>query len=109
MLKGLLELIIFEIFVDREDVYAFELSDLVSEYSGGLINVQHLTLYSPLYRMKDKGYVTMEEKVVANRKRKYYHLQDSGRAYYEKIKKDYETISEGMKRVMGHSKRGKEL
>jgi DNA-binding PadR family transcriptional regulator len=108
MLKGLVELLIFRIMDDQGDIYAFELSGLISEYSKGLIQLQHPTLYPTLYRLKERGYISIEGKVVANRKRNYYVLQDSGREYYAKIKQDYITINEGMNNVLAYSRKRKE-
>jgi DNA-binding PadR family transcriptional regulator len=105
MLRGFVELLIFRIMDDQGDIYAFELSGLIAEYSRGLIQIQHATLYPTLYRLKERGYISIEEKVVANRKRNYYVLRDAGREYYEKVKQDYAAISEGMKNVMAYSKR----
>jgi DNA-binding PadR family transcriptional regulator len=104
MLKGIVELLIFQILDDQEEIYAFELSGLISEYSKGLIQVQHPTLYPTLYRMKDRGYISIEEKIVGNRKRNYYKMRDLGHERYEKIKRDYEVINEGMHNVLAHSK-----
>jgi DNA-binding PadR family transcriptional regulator len=108
MLRGLVELLIFRIMEEQEDIYAFELSGLVSEYSKGLIQIQHPTLYPTLYRLKERGYISIEEKTVANRKRNYYVLQDSGREYYAKIKQEYMVISEGMDNVLAYSRKRKE-
>jgi PadR family transcriptional regulator PadR len=99
MLKGLLELLIFRILED-EDRYAFELSDLIAEYSGGKLVINGATLYPTLYRLKDRGYISIEERIVGKRVRKYYHLQAVGKEYYEKIKLDYENISLGVRNVL---------
>jgi PadR family transcriptional regulator PadR len=103
MLKGLIELQILKILDDNKEIYAFELASLISKYSRGLINVTHPSLYPSLYRLKDKGYISIKEKTVANRNRKYYCLQNSGRAYYKKIRKEYEEITEGMKNVFEYT------
>jgi DNA-binding PadR family transcriptional regulator len=108
MLRGLVELLIFRIMDDQGEIYAFELSGLVSEYSKGLIQIQYPSLYPPLHRLKERGYISVEEKIVANRKRTYYVLQDSGREYYANIKQDYITISEGMDNLLVYSKKRKE-
>jgi DNA-binding PadR family transcriptional regulator len=108
MLRGLVELLIFRIMDDQGEIYAFELSGLISEYSKGLIQIRHPTLYPTLYRLKERGYISIEEKVVANRKRNYYVLQDSGHKYYENIKQDYAVLSEGMNHLLAYSKEQKE-
>jgi DNA-binding PadR family transcriptional regulator len=105
MLKGIVELLIIKIIDEQEDVYAFELSDLISEYSRGLINITHPTLYPTLYRLQERGYIATEEKIVANRRRRYYKLQDEGREYFDKIKGDYLTIREGLDNVLTYSKK----
>jgi PadR family transcriptional regulator PadR len=105
MLKGILELLIFRVLEDG-DRYAFELGDLIEEYSGGKFAIQLATLYPTLYRLKDRGYVSLEERVVGKRTRKYYHLQAAGREYYEKVKEEYMDINEGVHNVLEYSQKG---
>jgi PadR family transcriptional regulator PadR len=106
MLKGLLELLIFKVLED-EDRYAFELSDLISEYSGGKLVINNATLYPTLYRLRERGYVSLEERVVGKRTRKYYHLQPVGREYYEKVKQDYRDISSGVQSALAYPQKRK--
>jgi DNA-binding PadR family transcriptional regulator len=108
MLKGFVELLIFRIMDDQGEIYAFELSGLISEYSKGFIQIQYPSLYPTLHRLKERGYISIVEKVVANRKRNYYVLNDSGREYYDKIKQDYGTIREGMDSILTYSKKREE-
>jgi PadR family transcriptional regulator PadR len=104
MLKGLLELLIFRVLED-EDRYAFELSDLIAEYSGGKLVINNATLYPTLYRLKERGYISLEERVVGKRIRKYYHLQPVGKEYYEKVKQEHLHISAGVQSVLVYQKR----
>jgi PadR family transcriptional regulator PadR len=82
------------------------LADLIEEYSGGLINVLNATLYPSLYRLRDKGYITVEEKLAhdTNRTRKYYHLQDEGREYYREIKREYLGLNGGVQNLLMYRK-----
>jgi DNA-binding PadR family transcriptional regulator len=107
MLRGFVELLVFRIMEDQGDIYAFELSGLISEYSDGLIRIQHPTLYPTLYRLKERGYISIEKRVVANRERTYYVLQDSGREHYEKIRNDFLTISKGLNHALTHTSKQK--
>jgi PadR family transcriptional regulator PadR len=104
MLKGLLELLIFRVLED-EDRYAFELSDLIAEYSDGKLVINNATLYPTLYRLRERGYVSLDERIVGKRVRKYYHLQPVGREYFEKVKQDYEDISLGVRNVLSYSQK----
>jgi PadR family transcriptional regulator PadR len=103
LLKGILDLLILHVLNDR-DCYVFELADLMEEYSGGLLTIQNATLYPSLYRLRDRGYITVEEKVVANRKRKYYHLRDLGKEYYREIKQEYLSLNEGVQNMLIYRK-----
>jgi DNA-binding PadR family transcriptional regulator len=80
----------------------------VSDYSEGLLQIDYPSIYSPLHRLKERGYIITEERIVANRKRTYYVLQDSGREYYAKIRQEYIIISEGMDKVLTNSKKRKD-
>ena len=106
--KGFVELMVFIILDTQKEVYAFELLDLIGKYSNYMIDIDNPTIYITLYRLNDRGYLALEERIVGNRKRKYYSLTDAGRKYFKERVEDYMTINEGMNNMFSYynGKRG---
>lgn len=52
-------------------------------------------MYPILYRLTDEQYISFYEKKVGVRQtRVYYHLEDSGRTYYDGLLQSYRDFSE---------------
>lgn len=59
-------------------------------------------MYPTLYRLVDKGFISDRHgKVGKRRTRVYYHPEDSGMAYPEKIRKEYLSLFRGVMNILG--------
>ncbi len=87
------------------DRYVYQITQEVAALSGNRFTLQEGSLYPTLYRLQDKGYVT--DKVVISeenqRLRKYYSITPLGREYLEELKRDYQTVIEGISLIMSHN------
>ena len=54
-----------------------------------------------LYRFVENGYVSDRDEIVQKRLRKYYHLEDAGRAYFDALLAEYKKISAGVQKMLG--------
>jgi PadR family transcriptional regulator PadR len=97
-LRGVIELLILSI-LKTDDCYGYQLTNLINNYSDGLLNIPTGTLYQPLYRLQEKGYISVEQIIVEKRLRTYYHLEESGKEYFDSIKRTYEDINEGVQKI----------
>ena len=88
--KGFLELFFLKI-LSEEDLYGYELADLVNHLSGKVISISAGNMYPVLYKLEERGYIKSYEKIVGKRmKRVYYHLTEEGQEELQKMMADYE-------------------
>lgn len=101
-----IEMILLRILQDG-DYYGYQLSQLVSEYSGNLISIPEGSLYPALYRLLEKGYISDEKHLVGKRMtRIYYHLEPAGTEYYQILLEEYTYLNNGIQSILNHSVEG---
>ena len=80
-----------------EDLYGYQLTQLFAAKSLGTYTMLEGTLYSILFRMVAAGYLSEYEMLVGKkRKRRYYHLEESGKVYFEQLVKEYINIPDAV-------------
>lgn len=99
--------------LQEQDIYGYQLVQLIQERSEGLISVQEGSLYPLLYRMQSDGYISCHDVVAETkngrkRNRVAYHLESSGRERLEELKRDYERVQRGIQNVFRNSTENQE-
>lgn len=95
--KGALELCVLSKLVDG-DRYGYELTEAISKE----MVIATGTLYLILKRLKDEEYVdTYLVESEEGPARKYYHLTESGKAYQQKMKQEWQDFVKAVDRVIG--------
>ena len=87
------------------DSYGYEISKAIQIRSGGVYHIKETTLYSAFARLEKQGYITSyfgEE--TFGRRRTYYTITPSGRAYYREKCEEWETT----KRLIDEFTKGEE-
>ena len=97
--KGSVELLVLAV-LSKEDMYGYQITQKIKEYSEGLFTVLEGSLYPILYRLSNEGYVTENTVAIKRRLRVYYHLEDAGRAYFEKCLDEYKSVNLGVEKVL---------
>lgn len=98
--RGLMPLVILSL-LKTEDMYGYQLVQETERRSGGAIVTQEGSLYPVLYKLLDAGFISDRRVLVGKRMtRVYYHLEDAGKTYLEELTRSYQTINEGMFRLM---------
>lgn len=105
--KGSMEMLVLLI-LQEDDVYGYQLSQLIQERSEGLLSIQEGALYPLLYRLTDNGYisgrdVTVRTKHGRTRNRVMYHLEEAGRQRLLELKRDYDHVQTGIQNVFKNS------
>ena len=72
----------------------------IKEKSGGNFEIPLGTLYPVLYRFVENGYLSDRDEVVNKRLRKYYHLEEKGKSFYEEMLSEYKKISTGVDMII---------
>lgn len=105
--KGSIEMLTL-LMLQEKDIYGYQLIQMLSDRSGGLLTVQEGSLYPLLYRMVESGYisgrdVTVETQHGRKRNRVLYHLESSGRARLVELKAEFDQIQAGIQSVFENS------
>ena len=79
--RGVIDMIILKL-LSQGDMYAYQMASVITEQSGGKIEVKLGTVYGPLYRMINRGYISEYKELVGKRRtRVYYHIEPAGLEY----------------------------
>ena len=97
---GLVDILILKL-LSKEDMYGYQIRQEISARSSGGIDIKEGSLYGPLYRMSEKGFVsTHKEMVGPKRFRNYYHLEPSGKEYLLLAEELFASIIHGAEQIM---------
>lgn len=97
--KAMTELLILRLLTER-DYYIGELTDTLSDRSGGVLNV--VFPYAAVYRMLEQGTIKEIEKRVApdGRRRQYYGITRKGKERYCLLLDTYRRFSDGVSAIL---------
>lgn len=97
--RGSAEMLLLSL-LSQGDRYPYELSKEMKTYSGGLFEIQGPSLYTVLYRLEQKKYVSTCEVKVGRRIRVYYHLLPAGAVVLQGVLREYRNISKGIENLL---------
>ncbi|HEY3934548.1 MAG TPA: PadR family transcriptional regulator [Gemmatimonadales bacterium] len=79
ILRGTLDLLILKA-VSREPAHGYEIARWVEHATGAVLQLEDGSLYPALYRLEERGFVTADWRLTADRRRaKYYTITAAGR------------------------------
>ncbi len=86
--------------LQRGEMYGYELCATLEEESGDLLELGQSTVYTLLYSLEQRGYVSTTTRVApTGRNRKYYRLTASGEAWLENQRGQWSALVEGLGRL----------
>lgn len=89
--------------LQEDDLYGYQLSQLVKQRSNGILTIPEGSMYPTLYRLLEKGCITDYKKQVGKRlTRVYYHLEPEGKKYLTELLNNYYTINEGIQLLLNY-------
>ena len=104
--RGILEMLILKMLM-QEDMYGYQMASIVNEKSEDKINVKEGSLYGPLYRMIDKGYISERKVLVGKRRtRVYYHIEPTGVEYLNILIEIYTRMNDGVRLILDEQSNG---
>ncbi|MDO4188543.1 MAG: PadR family transcriptional regulator [Lachnospiraceae bacterium] len=81
--------------LQKIDSYGYEISKQIREISDGKYVIKETTLYSAFTRMEKNGYVeSYSQNETEGKRRTYYRITESGRAYYKEKCEEWELTKE---------------
>lgn len=97
--RGTTEMLLLSLLTIK-DFYVYELSKVLQEMSKGLFDIRGPSLYTALYRLQDRGFVSSRSEPIGKRTRIYYHILQDGEEYLKKVVEEYKTINCGVMEVL---------
>ena len=98
--KGVIELLVLSV-LSEEDMYGYQITQTITERSGGLFRILEGSLYPILYRLAKEGYLSEHTEMVKRRVRVYYHMEQAGKAHFEECLREYAVVNSGVEKVVG--------
>ncbi len=98
--RGVTELVVLAM-LHQQDMYGYEIAQEMRIRSNDRFSLLETSMYPTLYRLQEHGYITSYEKLVGVRRRRtYYHMEPSGKQYFEKILMEYVTVQKGVQQIL---------
>lgn len=105
--RGTAEMLVLYL-LSKEDLYGYQITQAFAEKSNGVYTMLEGSLYPILYRLTEAGYISdYTQQVGKRRTRRYYHLEDAGRAYYREILADYDSVTGSINKILDRSEEDK--
>ena len=100
VIRGYNDTIILYLLLDRPS-YGYEISRMIRTLSEEKYVIKETTLYSAFTRMEKNGYITSFSRSAENGKRRtYYCITDTGRAYYDEKCEEWNLTKEVIERFI---------
>lgn len=94
--KGSMEMILLTL-LREQDMYGYQLSQLIAERSDSIITIPEGSMYPTLYRLVENGYISSRRELVGRRlSRIYYHLETGGIDRLKLLWQEYSTFSQAL-------------
>lgn len=86
--------------LSEKDMYGYEMIETLREKSQNVFELKAGTLYPLLHGMEEKKYLTVYEKEVGGKVRKYYSITKTGRKVLSEKKEEWEIYSSAVLNVL---------
>jgi len=96
MKYGFIDVLIL-LLLKEEDMYGYQIVQEIENRSNSKLSIKEGSLYGPLYRLENKGFVSVNKKLVGKRRfRNYYHLETLGLEYLNISLKSFNDLKDGI-------------
>ena len=93
---GLVDMFIL-LLLKEEDMYGYQIKKEIEKRSNGVFIMKEGTLYGPLYRLEERGFISSRREPAGKRFRNYYHIEKTGEEYLEFTLTNYYEITKSTK------------
>ena len=101
--KGSVEMILLTL-LREEDMYGYQMSQLIAQRTDHYITIPEGSMYPTLYRLVENGYISSRREVVGRRlSRIYYHLEPTGAERLELLWKEYHGFHDALLTILDKS------
>lgn len=99
LMKGSTPTLVLSV-IASEDMYGYKIVKELELRSENVFSLKEGTLYPILHSLEDNGYVVSYWVDVENKKRKYYHITNKGKAVLKEKKKEWQEYSVAVGKVL---------
>ena len=100
LLSGSTTLLLLQL-LSEKDMYGYEMIETLKDRSQNVFELKAGTLYPLLHGMEGKKYLESYEREAGGKTRKYYRITKTGRKHLKEKKKEWETYTGAVGRVLG--------
>ena len=101
-MNGTAELIILSC-LEKHSFSPFEICEMVHELFDEEITIKSESIYSNIYKLQKKGYISSEN-ITAGKKRVKYTLLPKGKEKVMELRQDYDKICSGVNLIINRNK-----
>ena len=99
-LNGVAELLILSI-LEKKDTYIYDIKKKISESSNDTLPMSQNTIYAAAYKLENEGKITEYSKLVGKKRtRVYYHIEEEGLEYLDKLMNDYKMVTTNVNKIL---------
>lgn len=99
-LNGVAELLILSI-LEKKDAYIYDIKKKISESSNDTLPMSQNTIYAAAYKLENEGKITEYSKLVGKKRtRVYYHIEEEGLEYLDKLMNDYKMVTTNVNKIL---------
>jgi Predicted transcriptional regulators len=103
--KGSVEMLLLHILKEEGDCYGYQLSQMISSLSDGILLIPEGSLYPALYKLLDNDYISEEKRLVGKRlTRVYYHIKPSGEDRLNQLVQEYYDANNAIQKILSYTK-----
>lgn len=95
-----LDLLILSILREK-DCYGYELIKVIAKETNDTIVPKMGTMYPVLYNLLDKHYISSYEVPIKTKTRVYYHIEEDGIVYLEKLINEFNVLVNAIHSIIG--------
>lgn len=87
--------------LSEKDMYGYEMIETLKKRSQNVFALKAGTLYPLLHSLEEKGYLTVYEREVAGKVRKYYSITKEGKGFLKIKQEEWKEYSGAVTGVLG--------
>lgn len=100
LISGSMSMLLLKL-LEEKDMYGYEMIETLRSRSNNVFELKAGTLYPLLHSLEDKGLLTVYEKEVNGKVRKYYGITKEGRKYLGSKKEEWKQYTTAVNSVLG--------
>ena len=101
-LNGVAELLILSIW-KNQDTYIYDIKKTISELTNDILPMSQNTIYAAAYKLENEEKISEYSKLVGRKRtRIYYHIEEPGLAYLEKLTSDYQMVTTNVCKILDY-------